>query len=268
MSRNTRNTHTKDKTALQVIDERKILEKDFRVYGTVEEPLFLAQDVMLWIEHNNITNMMSIVDDDEKLTYTISKSGQNREMWFLTEEGLYEVLFQSRKPIAKAFKKEVKAILKELRTSGGFVSDTDKFVEDCFGDCPEDVKAFMKATIEQRKADKKKIVVLETENDMLARNAVDWSDTSTINALVRAYGHFINDFSEAWRTFKKELLYMHSINLNARMTAYLNETGKRTKPRTLDMLHEHELPQALSTAVAMCRNAGVNIDDIIADKVK
>ncbi|WP_300854391.1 BRO family protein, partial [uncultured Clostridium sp.] len=32
--------------------------------------------------------------------------------WFLTEDGLYEVLMQSRKPIAKAFKKEVKKILK------------------------------------------------------------------------------------------------------------------------------------------------------------
>ena len=31
-------------------------------------------------------------------------SGQNRDMWFLTEDGLYEVLMQSRKPIAKQFK--------------------------------------------------------------------------------------------------------------------------------------------------------------------
>lgn len=41
-------------------------------------------------------------------------------MWFLTEDGLYEVLMQSRKPIAKAFKKEVKKILKELRTKGTY----------------------------------------------------------------------------------------------------------------------------------------------------
>lgn len=36
-----------------------------------------------------------IVDEDEKLTYVIHNSGQNREMWFLTEDGLYEVLMQS-----------------------------------------------------------------------------------------------------------------------------------------------------------------------------
>lgn len=39
----------------------------------------------------------------------------------LTENGLYEVLMQSRKPIAKEFKKGVKAILKEIRTNGGYM---------------------------------------------------------------------------------------------------------------------------------------------------
>ena len=41
-------------------------------------------------------------------------------MWFLTEDGVYEVLMQSRKPIAKQFKKEVKKILKEIRTTGEY----------------------------------------------------------------------------------------------------------------------------------------------------
>lgn len=54
-----------------------------------------------WIEHKNITHMMNNVDADEKLTYTIRNAGQGREMWFLTEDGLYEVLMQSRKPVAK-----------------------------------------------------------------------------------------------------------------------------------------------------------------------
>ena len=44
-------------------------------------------------------------------------------MWFLTEDGLYEVLMQSRKPIAKEFKREVKRILKSIRRDGMFVTD-------------------------------------------------------------------------------------------------------------------------------------------------
>ena len=42
-------------------------------------------------------------------------------MWFLTEDGLYEVLMQSRKPIAKQFKKKVKEILKQIRKTGGYI---------------------------------------------------------------------------------------------------------------------------------------------------
>lgn len=32
--------------------------------------------------------------------------GRQGETWFLTEDGLYEVFMQSRKPIAKQFKKK------------------------------------------------------------------------------------------------------------------------------------------------------------------
>ena len=108
---------------LQIIEQREVLGKEFTIYGDLENPLFLAKDVANWIEHNNISHMMSIVDENEKLTYTIRNSGQNREMWFLTEDGLYEVLMQSRKPIAKQFKKEVKKILKTIRLNGMYATD-------------------------------------------------------------------------------------------------------------------------------------------------
>ena len=84
------------------------------MYGTPEEPLFLAKDVATWIEHTDVSNMVQCVDEDEKLTRTMFVSGQNREVWMLTENGLYEVLMQSRKPIAKEFKKGVKKILHEI----------------------------------------------------------------------------------------------------------------------------------------------------------
>ena len=64
--------------------------------------------------------MLRLIDDDEKLTSTILRAGQRRECNFLTEDGLYEVLFQSRKPIAKQFKKGVKEILKSIRKTGQY----------------------------------------------------------------------------------------------------------------------------------------------------
>ena len=93
--------------------------------------LDLAKDVAEWIEHKKPSEMLEIIDDDEKLKAIVSLSGQGREMWFLSENGLYEVLMQSRKPIAKQFKKKVKEILKSIRKHGAYITDEvlDKLIE-------------------------------------------------------------------------------------------------------------------------------------------
>ena len=107
---------------LIVIDERVVFEKKFRVYGDFENPLFLARDVAEWIEYDKdkVGQMLNNVDNDEKMNSPIYYSGQVRNMWFLTEDGLYEVLMLSRKPIAKEWKKKVKEILKEIRKTGTY----------------------------------------------------------------------------------------------------------------------------------------------------
>ena len=108
---------------LVVIKQQEILGRPFTLYGDFENPLFLAKEVAEWIEHSQVSKMLQSIDEDEKLIGTIFLSGQNREMWFLTEDGVYEVLMQSRKTIAKQFKKEVKAVLKSIRKHGIYATD-------------------------------------------------------------------------------------------------------------------------------------------------
>ena len=115
---------------LQVIDKREILGKQFRVYGDFENLLFLAKDVAEWIDYAKTSNgsydvskMLKTIDEDEKLIRKFFVSGQNRNMWFLTEDGFYEVCMQSTKPNAKIFKKEVKKILKTIRKTGMYMTD-------------------------------------------------------------------------------------------------------------------------------------------------
>ena len=102
---------------LQVIDKKDVLGRKVTMYGDIENPLFLARDVARWIDYdtNKVGQMLNTVDEEEKITSPIYYSGQIRNMWFVTEDGLYEVLMQSRKPIAKEFKKKVKKLLKDLR---------------------------------------------------------------------------------------------------------------------------------------------------------
>lgn len=110
---------------LKVLNEQEVLGKQFRVYGTAEEPLFLAKDVAEWIEYDtsSVNKMITNVDDDEKVRKNVPTLGGIQESWCLTENGLYEVLMQSRKPIAKQFKKEVKEILKTIRKHGIYATD-------------------------------------------------------------------------------------------------------------------------------------------------
>jgi hypothetical protein len=99
-------------------DSRDMLGRTVVAYGTIERPLFLAADVAEWLEHSDTEVMLRTVDEDEKIkvkTPPVNCTGglqANTEYWFLTEDGLYEVLMLSRKLVAKEFRKlvpEVKA---------------------------------------------------------------------------------------------------------------------------------------------------------------
>ncbi|MBJ8027263.1 phage antirepressor KilAC domain-containing protein [Bacillus cereus group sp. N21] len=129
---------------LQVVHEQDVLGQDFKVYGTTEEPLFLAQDVAEWVGHSNTTVMLNVVDEDEKRLNIVYTSTGNKDAWFLTEDGLYEVLMQSRKPIAKAFRKEVKKVLKAIRQTGGYISNADLMVSTYFGALPQEQQTLVK----------------------------------------------------------------------------------------------------------------------------
>lgn len=126
---------------IQVLSETELLGHKFTVYGTAENPLFLAKEVAECIDYAktsqgyyDVSRMVGTVDEEEKYLRTIFVDGRNYEMWFLTEDGLYEVLFQSRKPIAKEFKKGVKEILKTIRKTGGYIATKQD-------DTPEEIMA-------------------------------------------------------------------------------------------------------------------------------
>nr|WP_308021465.1 Bro-N domain-containing protein [Bacillus cereus] len=106
----------------------------------------LSKDVAEWIEHTNTTNMLNNVDEDEKTTFIINTSGSYKsKVVALTEDGIYEVLMQSRKPIAKQWKKEVKKILKNIRLNGGHVQvdREEEFIHSHFPSFSEEVKKAM-----------------------------------------------------------------------------------------------------------------------------
>ena len=135
---------------INVIAEKEIYGKQFRVWGTFDNPLFLAKDVGTAIGYKDNPSLSvtisKLVDDDEKIKIAVSpmllkgrdmtdcmtnwRNTKPQKAWFLTEDGLYEVLMVSRMPKAKQFKKEVKKMLKEIRLTGGYIPTTANMTDD------------------------------------------------------------------------------------------------------------------------------------------
>lgn len=158
--------------------ERDVMGRNFKIYGDVNNPLFLAKDVAQWIEHSDVSTMIRSVDENEKVTNIVCTLGGNQEAWFLTEDGLYEVLMQSRKPIAKEFKKRVKQILKEIRRHGMYA--TDEMLEEILRSPDFGIRVLTELKEEREKRRFLEVKVTEDRPRVQFANAVETSNTSIL----------------------------------------------------------------------------------------
>lgn len=109
----TQNEHTARPQLTELLQTTQLCGVSLSVYGTPAEPLFKAKEVADILGLTNPSDLIQRVDEDERAKFNLGRQG---ETWLLTEQGLYEVLMQSRKPVARQFKAGVKALLKALRT--------------------------------------------------------------------------------------------------------------------------------------------------------
>lgn len=145
---------------IKIISKSTFLDKEIDVWGAVENPLFRANDVQNWLGLKNVSRAVANVDEEERLNLKLSRGGS---MWFLTEQGVYELLMQSRKPIAKQFKKGVKAILHEIRTKGGYIASS-------VNDTPEAIMArALKIADETLKRNEQRVRELEAQTELQAQ---------------------------------------------------------------------------------------------------
>lgn len=204
---------------IKVLSETELLGHKFTVYGTAENPLFLAKEVAECIDYAktsqgyyDVSRMVGTVDEEEKYLRTIFVDGRNYEMWFLTEDGLYEVLMQSRKPIAKAFKKGVKEILKTIRKTGGYIATTEE-------ESPEEIMAkallVAQATI-KRKEERMKQLEAETEQQ---RETIELQDTEIKKAApkVNYYDNHLQSVNTQTTTQVAKQIGMEAPKLNKKL---------------------------------------------------
>ncbi len=107
-------------------------------WGENEKGVYaLASDVAARLTYAQTKDALALVDDDEKEQIKVAtsiRSGRNdagqdvyetqmRKQWVLYEDGIMELVFRSSLPEARAIKRRVKQILRELRTDGVVVQE-------------------------------------------------------------------------------------------------------------------------------------------------
>ncbi len=98
---------------------------EVRVAGTSEEPLFCLVDICKVLELGNPSQVKTRLCGGVITNEVIPDSiGRQREMTFINEDGLYDVILDSRKPQAKTFRKWVTSeILPSIRKHGIYATD-------------------------------------------------------------------------------------------------------------------------------------------------
>ena len=106
---------------MEIVGSVIFKDKTLPIYSSLDVPLFRASDVAKLIEYSdgNVWKMLEMCEADEKLTLPMVAHGQRRTVSFITETGLYNILAQSRKPIARAWRRVVHEELIALRKSRG-----------------------------------------------------------------------------------------------------------------------------------------------------
>lgn len=91
------------------------------VYGTAKRPCFIAADVAKVIDYSdgNTGEMLSCLEKDEFAKVAMVRGGQRRSVWVISELGLYNLLGQSRKPIARMWRRVVHQQLVTARIAKG-----------------------------------------------------------------------------------------------------------------------------------------------------
>lgn len=95
--------------------------KPIRVEVVNGEPWFVGKDVCQALGFSKYRDVLSNLDEDERVSIFVDTLGGQQKMSAVNESGLYALIFQSRKPEAKKFRKWVTSeVLPSLRKTGRY----------------------------------------------------------------------------------------------------------------------------------------------------
>lgn len=94
-----------------------------RVIGDADNPQFCLSDVCKILELPQVAKVVQRLAKDVLTTHPLETAGGIQQMYFVNEDGLYDVILDSRKPEAKKFRKWVTSeVLPSIRKHGVYAT--------------------------------------------------------------------------------------------------------------------------------------------------
>lgn len=130
-------------------------------------PWFVLKDVVQVLGLSNSRMVKERLGDDVSSTYTIPDSlGRPQETTIINEDGLYDVILESRKPEARAFRKWITGdVIPTIRKTGGYVANEDLFISTYLPHADDQTKLIFKATLETVRKANEQISIMKPKAD-------------------------------------------------------------------------------------------------------
>ena len=117
--------------SMDILKAFSLYDKEYpiNIQGSIDEPLFQANQIGKLLDMAKIQNQMSNFDDTEKVSRETCTLGGIQKVLFLTERGLYKILAKSVKPVAKIFQNWMVNVIIELRKTGEYKLKAEHEIE-------------------------------------------------------------------------------------------------------------------------------------------
>lgn len=216
-----------------------------------DEPYFVAKDVADILGYQNGSRDINIhVEEEDRLKYKISTSGQLREQILINESGLYSLILSSKLPQAKQFKKWVTSeVIPTIRKHGAYM--TGETLEQALTSPDFLIKLATKLKDEQEKNLNLQAINsrLEVENEIMQPKA-EYFDELVARNLLTNFRDTAKMFQIKQNEFIKFLLdkkYIYRDNKGKLLPYASKNTGLFEIKETLNFKTDFKTTQTLIT---------------------
>lgn len=251
--------------------ERKLSMKQLQVFNfnsnevrTVQkdgQPWFVLSDVCKVLEIGNPSDVKARLEDGVVSTEGILDAlGRTQQATIINEDGLYDVILESRKSEAKAFRKWITGeVLPTIRKTGGYVANDELFINTYLPFADEQTKLMFTTTLSTVR--KQNQLILDQQKELEYKGnvivgLVDEIDLAekrqTLNRIMQKKG---GEFQDRWRELYRQFEMKYRFDLGYQFEKY-NETHKPKMKSKVDYIEKvmGKLPQLYEIACKLFEN--------------